>query len=56
VWNDFEELTNLVNGKRVRYGAFANTVSRPSVQNLVVVLGICFGIVALLKRNNNVVA
>jgi hypothetical protein len=21
VWNDFEELTNLVNGKRVRYGA-----------------------------------
>jgi hypothetical protein len=35
---------------------FANIVSRPSMLNLVVGLAICFGIIALLKRNNNVVA
>jgi hypothetical protein len=35
---------------------FVNTVSRPSVLNLVVGLAICFSIIALLKSNNNVVA
>jgi hypothetical protein len=52
-WNDFDELTKIVNGKKLGMLLLASTVSKHLLLNLLLVLVICFVIIALLRKHMN---
>jgi hypothetical protein len=54
VWNDFEELTHVIDGKRVKYGTLCKYYKQTLSPNLVVVLAICSSIIVMLRNNKNV--